>query len=316
MMGSKSASDRKWPARRVVMTWLAMTLIAALLTLAAGERMRRGVLDSWQRLSPRDLSASDVRVVMIDNESVDFLGAWPWPRYYLARLTEELADRGAKVIAFDILFAEHDRVRPETFISLYPELSAAAAAELQELVPTDEAFGTVIGSAPIVLGHAGVDEAPAEQPPIADAPITGTLPPAIDSWPAELAAIPELEYVALGTGLMNGRPESDGVVRAVPLVMRAAGKTRPSFSLEIVRNALESESIRVSPSNVQVGRHRFPIDRQGRMRLHFGRFPPDKIASAAEVSAKPKRLKPICSQASRSSSVVSRSTSDIATTLL
>src|SRR4029453_8647904 len=111
---------------------------------ALGERMRRGVFDSWQRLSPRELSASDVRVVLIDNQSVEFLGAWPWPRYYLARLTEELASRGAKVIAFDILFAEHDRVGPETVVSLYPELSAGAAAEMKALEPLDQAFGEVV----------------------------------------------------------------------------------------------------------------------------------------------------------------------------
>ena len=229
---------------------------------------------------------------MIDNQSVEFLGAWPWPRYYLARLTEELADRGAKVIAFDILFSEHDRVRPETFISLYPELSSGAAAEVQALVPMDEAFAAVIGSAPVVLGHAGADEAPADQPPIAEAPMKGRLPPAADSWPSELAAIPELDDVALGSGLMNGRPDSDGVVRAVPLVMRAGGKPRPSFSLEIARNALGAESMNVSPANVRIGGRAIPIDRQGRMRLHFGRFPPDKIASAAEVLGKDKRLKP------------------------
>ena len=72
-MASKFASDRKWPGRRVVATCLAMTLIAVLLTLAGGERMRRGVFDSWQRLSPRDLSATDVRVVMIDHDRGDYL---------------------------------------------------------------------------------------------------------------------------------------------------------------------------------------------------------------------------------------------------
>src|SRR4029453_1508134 len=231
MTASKSASESKRPARRVVVTWLAMTLIAVLLTLAAGERMRRGVLGGWQRLSPRDLSATEVRVVEIDNESVEFIGAWPWPRYYLARLTEELASRGAKVIAFDILFAEHDRVGPETVVSLYPELSAGAAAEMRALEPMDQLFGGGIGSAPVVLGHAGVDEAPSEQTPLADAPIHGELPAATDSWPAELAAIPELDDVAIGTGLMNARPDSDGVVRAVPLVMRTGGKPRTSFSL-------------------------------------------------------------------------------------
>ncbi len=292
MTGSKSASERKWPARRVVVTWLATTLVAVLVTLAAGERMRRGVFDSWQALRPRDLAVSDVRVVVIDNQSIEFLGAWPWPRYYLARLTEELHERGAKVIAFDILFAEHDRVRPETFVSLYPELSRAAAAEVQALEPLDQAFGEVVGTAPVVLGHAGTDEAPAEQRPIADSPIRGKVPPTIDSWPAELAAIPELDDVALGTGLMNGRPDSDGVVRAVPLVMRAGGKARPSFSLEIARNVLGAEYIDVTPSSAGLDGRLVPIDHNGRMRLHFGRFPTAKIISAAEVLGEASRLKP------------------------
>jgi serine phosphatase RsbU (regulator of sigma subunit)/CHASE2 domain-containing sensor protein len=269
-----------------------MALIAVLLSLALGERMRRGVFDSWQRLSPRDLGASDVRVVMIDNQSVEFLGAWPWPRYYLARLTEELANRDARVIAFDILFAEHDRVRPDTFVSLYPEMSAGAAAEVRALQPMDELFAGVIGTAPVVLGHAGVDEAPADQPPLATAPIRGNLPPATDSWPAELAAIPELDDVALGTGLMNGRPDSDGVVRNVPLVMRVGGKPRSSFSLEVARQALGAETVAVAPSTVRIGNRTIPIDRQGRMRLHFGRFPADKIVSAADVLGKSRRLGP------------------------
>src|SRR5688572_27843319 len=128
MTGSKSASRLRRPDRRLVMSWLTMTVIAVLLSLALGERMRRGVFDSWQQISPRDLSQTDVRVVLIDDRSIELVGPWQWPRYYHARLTEELAARGAKVIGFDILFPEHDRVSPETFMSLYPELGSAAAA--------------------------------------------------------------------------------------------------------------------------------------------------------------------------------------------
>ena len=292
MTDSKLPSDRRLPARRVVVTWLVMVLLAVLLTLGLGERMRRGVFDKWQALSPRDLSASDVRVVMIDNESIELVGAWPWPRYYLARLTEELAARGAKVIAFDILFPEHDRVRPDIFVSLYPELSPGAVAEVKALEPMDQLFGKVAGMAPVVLGHAGVDKAPADQAPIADAPIRGTLPLAVDNWPAELAAIPELEDVALGTGLLNGRPDSDGVVRAVPLVMRAGGKPRAGFALEIARNMLGIETIVVDGSQVRVGGNAIPIDPHGRMRLHFDHFPSSKIASAADVLGDSKDVKP------------------------
>jgi serine phosphatase RsbU (regulator of sigma subunit) len=292
MTGSKSRSERKSPARRVIVTWLALTVIAVLLTLALGERMRRGVFDSWQAIAPRDLSASDLRVVMIDERSIEALGPWPWPRYHLARLTEELANRKAKLIAFDILFPERDRTSPDIFVNLYRELSPAATAEVQRLQPTDQIFGTVIGMAPVVLAHAGVDETPAEQPPLMDSAIHGNLPPEVDSWPAELAAIPELDDVALGHGLINVRPDSDGVTRSVPLVMRAGGKPRPGFAAEIARIASGAETIAVARSSVRIGNRTIPVDRSGRMRLHFGSVPADKIISAGDVVGRARNLRP------------------------
>ena len=292
MTDSKSASEFSGPRRRVLFTWLAMTLIAVLITLSGGDRMRRGVFDGWQTLHPRDLSRTDVRVVLIDNESIALVGPWPWPRYYLARMAEELAKRHAKVIAFDVLLSEHDRVSPDSFISLYPELSPSAAADLKTLEPMDEAFGRVIGTAPVVLGHAGVDQAPAEQPPLADAPITGRASTKLDSWPAELAAIPELDDVALTTGLLNVRPDADGVVRRTPLVVRVGQKLRPSFSAEIARVALGADADKISSSKVQIGGQKVAIDPEGRMLLHFGKFPDSKIISAEDLFDKVNRLKP------------------------
>jgi adenylate cyclase len=287
MTGSKSGSRL---ARRVVLTWLFMTLLAALATRGAGDRMRRGVFDSLQSASPHDLSATDVRAVMIDDFSIERFGPWPWPRYHLARLTEELAHRGAKVIAFDIMFPERDRLEPGTFVSLYPELGAAAAAEVRELQPMDLAFGQVIGRSPVVLAHAGVSRAPQGQLPLADSPIDGKLPAAVDSLPAELAAIPELDDVALGSGLINAPPDSDGVIRSVPLVMRAGGKPRLGFAMEIARNWLDAERVEATASSVTVAGRAVPIDRRGRMRLHFGDFPLDNIVSAASVLLKDQEL--------------------------
>jgi adenylate cyclase len=287
MTVSKSGSRL---ARRVVLTWLFMTLLAVLATLGAGDRMRRSVFDSWQSASPNDLAKTDVRVVMIDDYSIEKFGPWPWPRYHLARLTEELTRRGAKVIAFDIMFPERDRLEPETFVSLYPELGTAAAAEVRALQPMDLAFGQVIGQSPVVLAHAGVSRAPPDQLPLADSPIDGKLPAAVDSWPAELAAIPELDDVALGSGLINAPPDADGVIRSVPLVIRANGKPRLGFAMEIARNALDAERVQTTASSVRFAGRTVPYDRHGRMRLHFGDFPTDDIVSAALVLLKDEEL--------------------------
>ncbi len=281
MTDSNSASEPRRPGRRVVLAWAGMTLLAVLVTLALGERMRSGIFDSWQAARPRDLSATDVRVVMIDDASIEHVGPWPWPRYYLARLTEELAARGAKVIGFDILFPERDPGRPENFVAFYPELSASAAAEVKGLESMDQAFARVIGASPVVLAHAGVERAPEGQTPLAISQVAGKLPPAINRWPAELAAIPELDDVALGHGLINVRPDSDGVIRSMPLVMVAGGQPRPGFALEIARHAIDAEGIEATPSSIYVNGRTFPVDHHGRMRLHFGDFPSDKVISAA-----------------------------------
>jgi adenylate cyclase len=290
MMGSKSASDRKGPDRRLLSHWAIAIIVALIVTALAGDRMRRGIFDSWQAGKPRDLSATDVRVVMTDDPSVEAVGPWPWPRYYLARLTEELAARKARVIGFDILFPEQDRFRPDAFVSLYPELTPGAAAEIRTLTPQDQMFSDVIGAAPVVLAHAGVEAAPVNQPPAADAPVSGRLPEAVDSWPAELTAIPELGDTALGSGLVNARPDVDGAIRSVPLVMRAGGKPRLGFAAEIARNMVGAETVEVSPSNIRIGNRQVPLDRHGRMRLHFGSFPASHVTSAADILGRSQRL--------------------------
>ena len=56
---------------------------------------------------------SNIVVVAIDDESLrpERLGRFPWPRRVYAELLEQLAE--AKVVAFDVLFAEPDRYDPQ-----------------------------------------------------------------------------------------------------------------------------------------------------------------------------------------------------------
>lgn len=54
----------------------------------------------------------DIVVVTIDEESIDRLGRWPWPRAVHARLVRGLSKAGAKAVAFDSLFTEVDAENP------------------------------------------------------------------------------------------------------------------------------------------------------------------------------------------------------------
>ncbi len=96
--------------------------------------------------------------------------------------------------------------------------------------------------------------------------------------------------MALGSGLINAKPDADGVIRSVPLVMRAGGKPRLGFAMEIARNALDAERVESTASSVKVGGRTVPIDHRGRMRLHFGEFPQDDIVSAARLLMKDEEL--------------------------
>lgn len=61
---------------------------------------------------------SDVVVVTLDKESADHLHLPPepykWPRSLHARLTQNLAAKGAAVIAFDLIFKEHGAIEDDT----------------------------------------------------------------------------------------------------------------------------------------------------------------------------------------------------------
>jgi serine phosphatase RsbU (regulator of sigma subunit)/CHASE2 domain-containing sensor protein len=267
-----------WPA------WALLVVLAIIVSAITGERTRQLLFDAWQRLSPRHVAAQDIRVVLIDGKSLSLVGPWPWSRYYLGRLTEEINRQGPKVIGFDVLFPEADRATPESFAKLYPELTPGAATEVRALPSMDQLFGQVIGQSPVVLARAGASQGIRDGGAmIVDAQIKGTLPKHVDQYPAGIAAIPELDDVALGHGLVNGPPDSDGTVRAVPLVMKVAGRPMPGFALELARLSLDEPRIRVSPNSIELAKHRIPVDDRGRMQLRFGEFPNRNIISAAAV---------------------------------
>ena len=80
--------------------------------------------DQWlRRPAPSDLK---VIVIDIDRESIDALGAWPWPRETMARLVEAVAAGRPAAIAIDVLFAEPDDRSPAALASLLLALGSNA----------------------------------------------------------------------------------------------------------------------------------------------------------------------------------------------
>ena len=49
-------------------------------------------------------ASGDIVLVTIDDQSLQDISRWPWPRRYHADLTDALTNAGAKRIFFDLLF--------------------------------------------------------------------------------------------------------------------------------------------------------------------------------------------------------------------
>ena len=89
----------------------AVALLAPLLALAVaearvGRALERRVYDGWFTLRGPLPRPADVVVVAIDTDSEASLGRYPWGREWHARLLNNLHRAGARVVAFDLTFAD------------------------------------------------------------------------------------------------------------------------------------------------------------------------------------------------------------------
>lgn len=292
MTASKSRSSAVGIVNPPRSLWLAAVLgfaLAALLSLALSPRAQNAVFDGWQRMAPRDLSQSQVRVVAIGDTSLDVIGSWPWPRRVLAEMTRRIAGGGAAAIGFDILFVEPDAVNPTRFSRLYAPDDPAIRAWIDGLGSMDDEFADAISAAPVVMGRAGVQISGADPASLRQwATISGTPPSALPRYSLVQSNLEGLEQGAPGFGLLNGAPDDDGVVRSVPLVMKTGEALVPGLALEMMRVAIDKRTgndpeIELTPGSVTIGKRRIPVDAQGRMRLHFAEIPDAHVFSAIEI---------------------------------
>jgi len=279
---------------RVRVAGLSAALAVAVFLLFGGQMLRQPLYDLYQNIVPGPDISRRVHVVVIDADSLRDLGGWPWTRFYLARLVEEIADRGAAVVGFDVLFPEPDRLAPSEFTSIYNELPPEMSRQIQGLPSMDAVFARVIGRNPVVLARAGVtqesfdlteDVAPPLPP---EAQFAGRLPREMLVFPSVVSNIPMLDGAPLGHGLVNGDRDDDGLVRRVPLFARAAGHLTPSFAVELVRVAEGGERVELETRGgrleaVKVAGHRVAAGPDGQLLLRFGDWRKTQTTSAVDV---------------------------------
>lgn len=242
-------------------------------------------------------AATKVVIVDIDERSLTEHGRWPWSRAKVATLLERLAQAGAAVVAFDVMFSEPE-VNPAmevaSFLKKQGEGSHALAAELarfEESFDRDRQFAGALRSKEVVLGYTFQPHEP-QRIGVLPQPLLVANPQIIPR--SSLAAmrgytanLPLLAHAALGSGFFSLIPDLDGVVRRAPLVARYNDQLFSSLALETLRHFLLADSIRLRTSLINgvetveavelAGFASIPTDADGQMIVPYhgpqGSFP-------------------------------------------
>ena len=86
-----------------------LLFVGRLFDVSPVETLRLKTFDYYQKISPRDVTTNSVVIVEITEQDLKKYGQWPWPRNLIANLHNRIYQYGAKVIQYNIIFAERDR---------------------------------------------------------------------------------------------------------------------------------------------------------------------------------------------------------------
>jgi len=299
--------------RHTAVYWLPLMVlvVAAFARLALPDvlgRLSLIWLDLYQRAAPRIASDLPLRIVAIDERSLEQVGQWPWSRGMVAQLVDKLREAGASAVVFDILFAEPDRTSPQ---SLIPILTAAGVTEddakrlLATMPDPDQRLAEAMAKLPSVIGFALTDSggtaAPLAKAGFAFAGAAGAEPLSrVERFPHAISDVSALQQAAAGNGFVNYHLDWDNVARREPLLLRLGDKAVPSLPTEAVRVAVGARGyiVRTAGANtergfgqnsninaIKIGPLNVPTDAAGRVWLHYSRLDPARYLSAADILA-------------------------------
>jgi adenylate cyclase len=249
--------------------------------------------------------AGAVVLAMVDEKSLDAEGRWPWPRSKLAALIDRLSADGARVIAFDIGFLEPDE---SSGLAVLDKLRKTVTAqglgtprldrflgETREAADNDRALAKAIrdSSAAVILGdffhmrrselNFTLDDGDiarrlelisGSQYPMVTHAAGAADPPAVLRAYAPETSLPLLVEAAAASGFFNVIPDSDGVVRWMPLAIQARDRLFPPLSLLAAWYHLGRPQLGVRMGTdgidrIQMGDRVIPTDETGSLLINY-----------------------------------------------
>jgi adenylate cyclase len=252
----------------------------------------------------------ELAIVTIDDDSVKKIGRWPWSRKIITQLLRRLQEAGPRVIALDIIFAEHEETQAlQTIKELRQEIAGTRLdsphllgllAEKARQADVDHRLAQVISqNPPTILGFyftgvggtaTGLKSARLMSPTAVRAS-TYNLVRWLDDRPTTLPILEarevelnlgEITDAARGGGYFNIIPDVDGTVRRHPLAILFESDIYMPLPVAALRQYLgKSPPIltmsRLGVAGIRLGKQPVPVDSLGRLLINYlgpsGLFP-------------------------------------------
>ena len=242
--------------------------------------------------------SGDVVLAVIDEKSIDREGKWIWPRSKMVELVNRLSDAGARVIAFDIGFLEPDDRRTLHMIDEIRRKSRMFGHrqkdfeqfldQLKARSDSDVMLARAIAAsrAKVVLGYFFHMEPTGAGSPADDEKRIRGSGYQLVRYSSEIAErfpfieaaapepnIPEISEATAHAGFFNMIPDTDGVVRRIPAVIKFRDALYAPLSLKTVGAYLQKPlGLHVTDqgvASVRIGELRIPTDELGRVFIHY-----------------------------------------------
>lgn len=190
---------------------------------------------------------NNIFVAEIDEGTLERYGQYPFPRDVYGQIITDLYDQGAGLVVWNIMMPEEDRFGGDT------------------------ALGNVLYNYPVVVATRPSDKSVNEAINPGAAIINPEYLDSILPYAGIIANIADVEFNAVGSGIVSTEPEIDGVVRRMPTVAVVDGVLYPSLALETLRvlSGDPSFQIKLQPNGVEKMRIPqfgiIPTDNEGRV---------------------------------------------------
>lgn len=286
-----------------------MILLAGIISWSPIEEMEYRLYDFGSQLREKS-PASPIAIIAIDDQSINGIGRWPWPRSRIAQVVDFLQQAEAKVIGVDIIYSESDLsqglleirniikgmeensgLQRSALLNTLKEsekrldndaILAASLAEAKKVVlPLYFSLGRVAGGGANVPDYLKQNSlaVSGSQEPLTAREIT---PP-----------IPVFAQNALALGHINILSDSDGTVRSEPLLINYESRLYPSYALQLTLKFLNYDLADVNlAQGLRIQNTLVPTDDKLRMLISYNsRFPHYSFVDVANGKIPPNTFK-------------------------